>query len=251
MSIINTYDDMRDAILNPEYVVKPVEGLPETFIVTFSAKFLSILESMVELEQIAELKAAGRAYPVYKFIYNGVKIGVYSTLVGGAASAAMLEEIIAMGAKRILFFGSAGALDKEIIGGQLVVPTHAYRDEGVSYHYLPADDYVAVPTSEKLSGILTELHVPHVRARTWTTDAVYRETRRNMLARKAEGCAVVEMECASVMAVGIFGNIPVYQFLYAADCLDASSWDKRMLGNMPGDMRQRILKVAIEAAVRI
>ena len=251
MSIINTYDDVRDAILNPENVVQPVAGLPENFLVTFSAKFLSILESMVELEQIAELKAAGRVFPVYKFSYNGVEIGVYSTLLGGAASAAMLEEIIAMGAKRILFFGSAGALDKEIIGGQLVVPTHAYRDEGVSYHYLPANDYVAVPTAEKLSEILTELHVPHVKARTWTTDAVYRETRRNMLARKSEGCAVVEMECASIMAVGIFRNIPVYQFLYAADCLDASQWDKRMLGNMPADMRQRILKVALETASRI
>jgi hypothetical protein len=72
-----------------------------------------------------------------------------------------------------------------------------------------------------------------------------------MLARKSEGCAVVEMECASIMAVGIFRNIPVYQFLYAADCLDASQWDKRMLGNMPNDMRQRILKVALETASRI
>lgn len=80
---------------------------------------------------------------------------------------------------------------------------------------------------------------------------IYRETDRNLALRKQEGCGVVEMECACVMAVGQYRGKEVYQFLYAADCLDDSSWDKRMLGNMPSDMRERILVVAIEAAYRI
>ena len=56
--------------------------------------------------------------------------------------------------------------------------------------------------------------------------------------RKKDGCAVVDMECASVMAVGQFRGKEVYEFLYAADCLDNSSWDKRILGEMPDDMVQ-------------
>lgn len=28
-------------------------------------------------------------------------------------------------------------------------------------------------------------------------------------------------------------------------------WDKRLLGNMPNNMRERILKVALETAIRI
>lgn len=51
---------------------------------------------------------------------------------------------------------------------------------------------------------------------TWTTDAFYRETKRNMEKRKEEGCGVVEMECASIMAVGQIRKKEVYQFLYAA-----------------------------------
>ena len=35
-----------------------------------------------------------------------------------------------------------------------------------------------------------------------------------MRKRKDDGCIVVDMECASIMAVGQFRNIPVYQFLY-------------------------------------
>ena len=69
--------------------------------------------------------------------------------------------------------------------------------------------------------------------------------------RKKEGCGVVEMECASIMSVGQFRKREVYQFLYAADCLDDNSWDKRILGNMPQDLRERILVVAIEVAFRL
>ena len=79
----------------------------------------------------------------------------------------------------------------------------------------------------------------------------YRETRSNLEKRKAEGCGVVEMECASIMAVGQFRKKKVYQFLYAADCLADSDWDKRILGNMPTDLRERILLVAIEVATRL
>ena len=133
----------------------------------------------------------------------------------------------------------------------MLVPTAAYRDEGVSYHYAEASDYLEIATAEKLLRILEDMHVPHKATKTWTTDAFYRETKCNMELRKAEGCGAVEMECASVMAVGQFRKKEVYQFLYAADCLGGEAWDKRILGNMPEDLRERILLVALEVAARL
>ena len=251
MSIIHSFDPDFSAVINPWDEVSPVENLPETIIATFSPKFLAILESMVPVEECAVLKCNGCRRPVYRFEYKGQTLGIFHTMLGGSASAAMLEELIAMGAKKVLYFGSSGALDKELVYGHLIVPTAAYRDEGVSYHYLPASDYLEIRTAQRLCEVFDSLNVPYVKSKTWTTDAVYRETRANMEARKAEGCAVVEMECASVMAVGQFRKVSVYQFLYAADCLDAAQWDRRMLGNMPEDMRQRILTVALNAAAKL
>jgi len=251
MSIIHSFDPNSEAVLNPRDMIAPVENLPETIIATFSPKFLSILESMVSLEECAVLKCNGCARPVYRFEFGGQTLGIFHTMLGGSASAAMLEEVIVMGAKQVLYFGSSGALDKNLAHGRLIVPTAAYRDEGVSYHYLPASDYLEIATAHQLCEIFDSLNIPYVKAKTWTTDAVYRETRANMEARKSEGCAVVEMECASVMAVGQFRNVPVYQFLYAADCLDAAQWDPRMLGKMPQDMRERILTVALNAAAKL
>lgn len=251
MSIVHSFDPNSEAILNPWDAVMPVEGLPETLIGIFNPKFYAILEKIAPLEECAILKGNGRVIPVYRFEYKGQNLGIFHTMLGGAGSAAMREEVIAMGAKRVLYFGSSGALDRNLVEGHLVVPTAAYRDEGVSYHYLPASDYLEIETAQLLCEVFDSLNVPYITAKTWTTDAVYRETRANMEARKAEGCAVVEMECASVMAVGQFRKIPVYQFLYAADCLDAAQWDPRMLGNMPQDMRERILTVALNVAAKL
>ena len=62
---------------------------------------------------------------------------------------------------------------------------------------------------------------------------------------------MVEMECASLMAVGRFRKKKVSQFLYAADWLDAEHWDPRLLGKMPDDFREKLLSAALEIAARL
>lgn len=104
----------------------------------------------VEVNQIDEM-TGGRKIPIYKFIYDGKEIGFYHSLLGGSASGALLEEVIAKGGKKILFFGSCGSLDKEITARHLVIPVEAYRDGGTSYHYTPASDYIKICPAEKLS----------------------------------------------------------------------------------------------------
>ena len=49
--------------------------------------------------------------------------------------------MIAMGAKKILLFGSCGILDRRA-DDKIILPTSAVRDEGTSYHYLEATDEV-------------------------------------------------------------------------------------------------------------
>lgn len=250
MGITNTFDNDSDEIICPQDAIAAINGFPEIVISVFSQKFSDLLLDTVEVNQIGEM-TGGRKIPIYKFIYGGKEIGFYHTLLGGSASGALLEEVIAKGGKKILFFGSCGSLDKEITAGHLIIPVEAYRDEGTSYHYAPASDYIKICSAEKLSQIFNLLKVPYVKAKTWTTDSFYRETQKNAEARKNDGCKVVEMECASIMAVGQFRGVDVYQFLYAADCLDESVWNKRILGNMPDTMRERLLKIALETAIRL
>ena len=220
MSLFDTFDPDSEEILKPSSMYSPQEGFPETVVLTFSDKTIHILQDICETETVATLRG-GRPVPVYKFSWNGKDVG------------------------------SCGVLDASLAAGRFIIPTAAYRDEGTSYHYMPVSDYVDIPTAQRLGEIFDELHLPYVQGRVWTIDAFYRETRNNMEKRKADGCIAVDMECASVMAVAQFRGAEIYQFIYAEDCLDGATWDRRTLGNVSMSTREKYLRIALEVASRL
>ena len=91
--------------------------------------------------------------------------------------------------------------------------------------------------------------IPYVLGKTWTTDAIYRETRGNFEKRKQGGCIAVEMECASVQAVCDFRGVEFYNFLKSGDLLDAPEWDPRSeLGNNGSQHDPRYFMMALDLA---
>jgi hypothetical protein len=59
--------------------------------------------------------------------------------VGAPATVGALECCIALGARRILFFGICGSLQPDLRIGDLLAVDEGIREEGTSYHYLRAD----------------------------------------------------------------------------------------------------------------
>ncbi len=252
MSLFDTFDPDSEEIVkfHLQRSFHAAECFPETVIMTFKDKTFQALDRIYSPEVIATLRE-GRDIPVYKLRWNDRDIGIFQTLIGGAGTAGLLEETLAMGAKKVLLYGSCGVLDSALTTGHLILPTAAYRDEGTSYHYMPVGDYVDVPTAARLGEIFDELDLPYVKGRVWTTDAFYRETRNNMEKRRADGCIAVDMECASAMAVAQFRGAEVYQFLYAEDSLDGAAWDRRTMGAVPLSDYEKYLRVALETASRL
>ena len=252
MSLFDTFDPDSEEIVKFEYQrsFKSTDTFPETVVMTFKEETFQALEHLCPTEVVATLRE-GRDVPIYKLNWNGRNIGVFQTLIGGAGTAGLLEEALAMGSKKVLLYGSCGVLDSALAAGHFILPTQAYRDEGTSYHYMPVSDYVDIPTAQRLGEIFDELNLPYVKGRVWTTDAFYRETRNNMEKRRADGCIAVDMECASAMAVGQFRGVPVYQFLYAEDSLDGDAWDPRTMGARPASDYETHLRVALEVAARL
>lgn len=250
MCIIDTFDNKSEEILKPNCIAAPVEGFPKTVIITFKSKIIDLLKAMCEVNEISYLHA-GITISIYKFAYKGHDLGIYMTILGGAATTALMEEVLVKGAEKVLLFGSCGVLDKQLTAGHFIIPTSAYRDEGTSYHYMSASDFVDITSSKRLGKIFDELNIPYIFGKTWTTDAFYRETRNNVEARKKDGCITVEMECASVMAASQFRKVSAYQFLYAEDSLDGEVWDSRTMGKVPHSDIEKYLKIALEVAIRI
>lgn len=250
MSILDSFDPDPGAILEPSHAAPPLPGFPETAVLTFQPSLSAWAAGQEGAEVLCTIPVFFKI-PVIRLPYRGGEYALYQTLMGGAVSAAMAEEVIARGARRVVLFGSCGSLLKELPPGHLVVPTEAYRDEGVSWHYLPPADYVPIPTAQRTCRVLEELGLPHWRGRVWTTDALYRETRRNTARRRAEGCGAVDMECASLAAVCLFRGVEFYPFFYTEDKLDGEQWDPGLLGKLPQDAKEAYLRIALELARRL
>jgi uridine phosphorylase len=250
MTLFHSFDEDKKAVLNPEDIMTRIPGFPETVVVTFKQQIMDIMLENYEHEKVSELDL-GADIPVYRVQYKGKALAFYKTVMGAAGAAAMMEEAVALGGRKFVFFGSCGTLDSSIDAGHLIVPTAAYRDEGTSYHYMEPGDYIEVGTAEKTAEILKELGLHYTETKTWTTDGLYRETKRNRLARLSEGCSVVDMECSAFMAVARFRNVEAYQYLYAEDHLDESEWDPRTLGKVPKSASEMYLRVALEIAARV
>ncbi len=78
--------------------------------------------------------------------------------------------------------------------------------------------------------------------KTWTTDAIYRETADLVRLRKKQGCKVVEMESAAFFAIAKFRNVQFGQLLYGGDSVHESGWDDREWSNRD-TIREEIILV--------
>lgn len=219
--ITDSFDFTSEAIITPASFWGEKNKICDIAIVTFSREIYPAVLKLFPNEQVGEIRAANRIKPIHLLNVNGLKIAFYLSEIGAALSGTDIIDVNWItGADKFIAFGSAGALDKEKTAGKYVIPTEAYREEGMSYHYAPPADYISVKTADTLEKIFCSLDLPFVKGRVWTTDAIYRETRNLVTARKAEGCIAVEMELAGMQAVCDYHKIELYDFLVTGDVVD-------------------------------
>ena len=246
------YDSDRDAFIRPhKFGVNKVEGIAERCVLCFFSEAIENILKEYPHKAVARFKMEGFAVPVYEIEYKGQKICLLQAAVGGPVAAGQIEEIAEMGCKKFLVCGSCGVL-QDMAVGHLIIPTAAVRDEGTSYHYVaPSREIEADPVvADKIATSLTEQKVPFVKGKTWTTDAIYRETTAKIKQRKEEGCITVEMEAAAYIAVAEYLGVEFGQILYAGDSLGGEEWDHRDYNNR-ADVRDVVLRAALDTALKL
>lgn len=239
------------ALINPEDMIRKLPDFPEVCILTFSKNIIDRFASFENVERIAELCTANGTNPVYKIRYGGREMAFCLSLPGAPASVCCLEELIALGAKKFVFFGCCGVLDEKKIQNHLIVPTGAIRDEGTSYHYLaPCDEIEPDPKpTAQLISCLERCGYPFVCGKIWTTDGIYRETTDMIQERKSQGCVGVDMEYSALLAAAGYRGIELVQFFYGADSLDNESWQPRDLTDYGLSNAEKYLALALECGL--
>ena len=242
------------AFIEPDMVHDPIEGFPETIVSIFSKHLFDRMLSYFNAAEIAPYSDVDGTWPVYRVEYKGKQFAFAKARLGAPACAGSFEDMLAMGGKRIILMGNCGVLDNSIEDCGIIIPRKAIRDEGTSFHYAASSGIIEVNKkyTETFREICDEFGYSYTEGTTWTTDAFYRETPEKIAARKALGAICVEMECSAMQALCDFRNVEFFQFLYAGDNLDHSSWDPRSLdGDIRLDDKEKIALLAFELAVRI
>jgi uridine phosphorylase len=245
------FDPAREAMVEPALVSESIQA-PEACVICFFREVIQQIAGQPGAAVLTVFEWEDAPHPLYEIPYAGRRLAFFHPGVGAPVAAGLLEEVIVAGCRKFIACGGSGVLERGVPVGELVVVEAAVRDEGLSYHYLPpARDVSADPRGLKaLETTLRARGVPFRRAKTWTTDAPYRETRARVAARQAEGCLTVEMEAAALMAVAQFRGVPFGQLLYAGDDLSGQEWDRRDGRSQP-DIRRQMFWLAAEACLAL
>ena len=123
--------------------------------------------------------------------------GIIPCVVGASYAVLVAEQLFVSGCELLISITSSGIIKEPETAKKFALITEAVRDEGTSYHYLPEEKPSKL--SEKLLKPLAEndfwLH-----AKSWTTDAPYRETAAAIDKMKEHDATCVEMEAAALYA---------------------------------------------------
>ncbi len=176
--------------------------------------------------------AANREFVTWTGTLDGVPVACTSTGIGCPSTAIAVEELVAIGADTFIRVGTSGAIQPDIVTGELGVITGAIRDEGTSHQYLPPE-YPAVAdidvTAALRAGALASGH-PFRLGIAQSKDSFFGqhapdrmpigpELRRRWAAWTAGGAICSEMEAAALYIVAatlrvraggvmlIFGNL--------------------------------------------
>lgn len=264
LPILDYDDDPFDPISHGMLSVSDLR-LPERAVVTLLGPLTDRWAAGRGFEQVDKVTMITRDFPIWvgrhgsdRGVNGGVNgegggegfdVTLVEIPVGAPAATIVFEYLLLFGVRTVVAAGSCGGLI-HFDEGEFVLPTRALRDEGTSYHYLPASRWV--PTDDGVraacAAAIDAAGMTYAECATWTTDAFLRETPAVIAARREEDCQVVEMECAALAAVARFRGARFAQILFTADTLATGEHDQRSWGKAA---RPAALRLALDAVTRV
>jgi len=158
-----------------------------------------------------------------------IKVGILGDWgVGAPGLAIKMEELIALGVKKFIAIGTAGGLmDQHSIGDQVICPK-ALAEDGVAHLYLSKNQKYAYANKEMISdweNFAKKREIPPFQSATaWSFSAIFKETRGDLLRVSQLGCSVVEMEAATLYAIGKEKNVQTLSLFVISDSLTQNEW---------------------------
>jgi uridine phosphorylase len=179
---------------------RPAVRPPEAAILCYQPELLRYIRLKYRLQRVR-----GFFGEIYLFRRGRGRLAIAGNFgVGAPAAVMVLEELAAFGVRQFLSIGLAGGLQSDLQVGAAVVSDSAQRGEGTSAHYLPAGApaWADPNLTRRVCTALERAKIPFRIGTTWTTDAPYREIRREVAEMQHSGVLAVDMEASALYAAG-------------------------------------------------
>jgi uridine phosphorylase len=158
-------------------------------------------------------------YTMYTGTYQGIKV---TGINGGRFSTdtSITSEVMCnAGIQNIIRIGTCGALDENIKVGDLFVVDKVIRGDGVTPYYVDKDFQTVADKkiSDTLYNVAKDMGVNIHRGTAWTTDALLRETREIVEAKRKEGAMAVDMVSSTLLTIAQLYKVKAGSILAVSD----------------------------------
>jgi 5'-methylthioadenosine phosphorylase len=204
-------------IPTPVHVKAPKGSIAESALISDDRDRVEDLSHMLTNCRLA---SDSRGFLIYTGKYKGLTVTLASHGIGGPSCAILVEEIIMLGAKRIVMFGTAAPLVPEINLGDYVVATEGRHPAGGLYEGYGAQDTVKTPDAaltkrlvETFRGRGLKVHTGSV----YASDTYWAEDKDFARKRREEGNIAVEMESATLFMLGEIRHVATASVFIASN----------------------------------
>jgi len=137
----------------------------------------------------------------YTGTYRGVPVSVQTTGIGTPATAIVVEELIRLGARRLVRIGTCGGIGRGILTGDLVIATAATPFDGATATYLRGEPYAPAPDFGLVRALVdaaAAVSAPHHVGPICTVDVFYNPDADYFSRWAARGVLAFEMESSAL-----------------------------------------------------
>ncbi len=231
----------------PRYTGTEIDSVGEYVLLTNFSNYINIFAKMFDVS------IEGEDRPMQTATANGITIINFG--MGSAMAATVMDLLMAIKPKAVLFLGKCGGLKKTKLG-DLILPIAAIRGEGTSDDYMPPE-IPALP-SFRLQRSLSSIIIRHdldywtgtvytTNRRVWEHDEEFKEYLREIRAM------AIDMETATIFTVGFANGIPHGALLLVSDnpmTPDGVKTSKSDKG-VTSDFVEKHIQIGIDALIEL
>jgi purine-nucleoside phosphorylase len=177
---------------------------------------------------------------------DGEPLTIQATGMGGPSAAIVFAELIALGARRAIRVGTCGALASSLALGELLIARESICADGASRALGGGNGGERVAADLALTEALVR-SAPAASSGTIVSVDLFYETAASPRAKAHGDALAVEMEAATLFALGAVEAVPVACLLAVSDTFGASGERKRIDPDSLHAAAERMGAVALAA----